>query len=480
MDFAPFFLNVQGTLARMSRQAKSREEKRAKPQAEILMNGLVQAPVTVRATQVRYLVLAALCVATTIAYIDRGCISVAEKDIRDELSLTSDQMGVLLGAFFATYAIFQLPTGWLGHVWGTRWALPFFALLWSLATAIGAVSHSYPALLISRLGMGAAEAGVFPCATNTIARWFPANRRAGASGVLGSFMGVGAALGAVLTGGLLEGGLTWQMILAVYATAGFLWAFWFVWWFRERPEEAAGVNEAELTLIRGGAAEASTAEGEPLAKEQTAATPWRAILTSPALGWISAQQFFRAASYIFYMSWFPTYLKETHGVSTLEAGALTSLPLWAQMFGSFAGGILSDVILTRTGSRRLARQGQAFASLIVCTGLIGLAYPIADPLLAVLLISAGAFCGSLAGPCAYAITIDMGGKQVAPIFSVMNMAGNVGAIIFPIVASRVKTATGNWDAVFVLFVVLHLVAALCWLPFNPEGKIVPELGERGP
>jgi ACS family glucarate transporter-like MFS transporter len=212
--------------------------------------------------------------------------------------------------------------------------------------------------------------------------------------------------------------------------------------------------------------------------ERREATPWRAILTSPAMGWISAQQFFRAASYIFYMSWFPTYLKETHGVSTLEAGALTSLPLWAQMFGSFAGGVLSDAILTRTGSRRLARQGQAFASLIVCTGLIGLAYPIADPLPAVLLISAGAFCASLAGPCAYAITIDMGGKQVAPIFSVMNMAGNVGAIIFPIVASRVKTATGNWDAVFLLFVVLHLVAALCWLPFNPEGKIVPEPDAR--
>jgi len=432
------------------------------------MTLLIQAP-PARATRGRYVVLAALCLATAIAYIDRGCISVAEKDIRDQLALTPDQMGVLLGAFFVTYAAFQLPTGWLGQVWGTRWALPFFAVFWSLATALGAVTHSFTGLLISRLGMGAAEAGVFPCATSTIARWFPARRRALASGVLGSFMGVGAAVGAALTGGLLHGGLSWQAILAIYAAAGLLWAGWFVCWFRERPEDSAAVNEAERALIRGDAlplAESPAARARP--------TPWRTILTSRALGWISAQQFFRAASYIFYLSWFPTYLKETHGVSTLEAGALTSLPLWAQTVGSIAGGWLSDAVLQRTGSRRLARQGQAFVSLLICTGLLGLAYPLTDPLLAVLLISTGAFCAALAGPCAYAVTIDMGGQHVAPIFSVMNMAGNVGAILFPIIASRLTTATGNWNAVFGLFAVLHIAAALCWLPFDPERPIISE------
>jgi MFS family permease len=453
-------------------------------------------PAVAAPTRVRYLVLAALCVATTIAYIDRGCISVAEKDIRWELDLSTNQMGDVLGAFFLSYAIFQIPAGALGHAWGSRRALTLFSVLWSVATGIGAIATGFTGMLISRLFMGAAEAGIFPCATSTMAKWFPSTRRAWVSGVLGSFMGIGAALGASLTGLLVGLGGGWQWIFALYALPGLIWAGWFYLWFRDRPEDHPSVNAAELQIIHEGTAHSEVpAEpkdanpyDDPLPAENVAkANPvpiptswfgillspaWRAILTSPAMGWISAQQFFRAAGYVFYMSWFPTFLKETRGVSTVEAGALTSLPLWAQMFGSVAGGLLSDWILSRTGSRRLSRQGLAAGSQAVCAVLIMLAFPVANALLAVLLISLGAFSASLAGPCAYAITIDMGGKQVAPVFSVMNMAGNLGGVVFPVVVSRVISQANNWDLVLLIFAGVHVAAAACWLPFNPDKPIV--------
>lgn len=67
-------------------------------------------------TWVRYQVLAWLCVATTIAYIDRGCIQVVVDPIRTDLDISESAMGWVLAAFFAAYALFQLPTGWLGHI----------------------------------------------------------------------------------------------------------------------------------------------------------------------------------------------------------------------------------------------------------------------------------------------------------------------------------------------------------------------------
>src|SRR5262249_13083190 len=168
--------------------------------------------------------------------------------------------------------------------WGTRAALPCFALLWSLLNGLGGFATGLTALVASRLGMGIAQAGIFSCTTNTVARWFPATRVALPSGLLGSFMSVGVAVGAVLTGLLLKE-MGWRLLFVVLALPGIAWAVGFVAWFRDRPDEHPAVNEAELVLI-GNRSPATESAGrrEP--------TPWKALFTSPAMGWICAQQFF--------------------------------------------------------------------------------------------------------------------------------------------------------------------------------------------
>jgi MFS family permease len=414
---------------------------------------------------VRFVVLAALCLAAALAYVPRSCIGVAEGDIRAGLGLSKDKMGWVISAFFITYAVFQIPTGWLGHVWGTRRALTLCAAGWSVASGLAGLALGMPLLLLTRLGMGGAQAGLFPCATSSVARWLPQRRWALASGLLGSFMQVGGALAVVLTG-LLLGPLGWRWLFALYAVPGLAWAVWFFVWFRDRPEDHPGVNAAELALIRGPRPQPA---GE--APERPEATPWKALFTSPVMGCICGQQFFRAAGYVFYTSWFPTFLKEARHVGTAEAGVLTSLPLWAFMIGSPVGGLVSDWVLARTGSRRLSRQGVSVVSQLACALLIVCACFLDDPWPAVLVIAAGSFCSSFAGACAYTITIDMGGRHVAPVFSTMNMAGNVGAVAFPLLTPSLVEATGSWDLVLFLFAGLYLAAALCWLPFNPEGTL---------
>ena len=83
-------------------------------------------------------------------------------------------------------------------------------------------------------------------------------------------------------------------------------------------------------------------------------------------------------------------------------------------------------------------------------------------------LSLGAFCASLAGPCAYALTMDLGGRDTPRVFGVMNTAGAVGSILFPVVVPQLVETTGSWDAVLAFFAAIHIVAGACWLIFNAD------------
>jgi ACS family glucarate transporter-like MFS transporter len=421
-----------------------------------------------RPAGVRFAVLAGLCAAAALAYVSRNAIAVAESTIRGDLGLTKDQSGWLMSAFFISYAVFQIPGAWVGQRFGARPALPAFAVAWSLATVAMAMGGFF-VLLVSRVAKGVSQAGLFPVCTGVIANWFPKTSRAFATGALASFMSVGGAAGAALTGWLVVA-IGWRWMFALYSLPGLLWAAWFWVWFRNTPQEHGSVNEAERTLIepdRPMNSPAQRSDGQSTASP----IPWLQLITSPAMWCICGQQFFRAAGYMFFTSWFATYLQESRGVTIATSGVLTMLPLLAVVAGSLAGGIVSDAVLRRTGSLRLARQTLAGVSLWLCAALTLSAYFFADVLAVVLIISAGSFFAAVAGPCGYTITIDMGGEHVPTVNSVMNMCGNVGAMLFPLAVPWLLRATGSWNAVLLSFGALYVAAALCWWCLKPEGNV---------
>lgn len=422
-----------------------------------------------RPTRVRYVVLAWLCAAAAFAYVTRNSISVAEETVRESLELTKQQMGSAMGAFFWAYAFLQVPTAWLSHIWGSRVALPVFSLLGSVTTALFAAADGFWSLWIARFGMGLAQAGLFPAATNTLTRWFPTTQRGLASGVLTCFMSIGGVLGNVTTGGLLKV-TSWQVVFLTFTIPTFVWAVWFWWWFRERPSDHRAVNPTELAFIQaassGHTPKAVAGPGDPV--------PWLAILASPAMFWICFQQFFRAAGYIYFTTWFATYLKETRAVTDdLLVGILNSIPILGVVVGSFVGGVVSDWLIARTGSRRIGRQALAVVTHLVCALLILVGYQIPEVWPAVLVISVAALIGSFGAPCAYAITMDMGGRYTPTVFALMNMSGNLGAAIFPDVVPWILEHS-DWNTVMLAFTGIYVAAALCWIPFNADGTIVKE------
>ncbi len=407
--------------------------------------------------------MAGLCAAAALSYVSRNAIAVAESTVRADLELTKEQSGWLMSAFFISYALCQIPGAWVGQRLGTRRALPAFAIAWSITTGLTAVGGFFN-LLAMRVMKGVSQAGLIPICIGVVAKWFPKTGQAFATGALGSFMSVGGAVGAVLTGWLVVE-IGWRWMFVLYSLPGLLWAAWFWGWFRNTPSEHPAVNTAERELI------SSAGDLPSPAGAAAPPTPWLQLITSPAMWCICGQQFFRGAGYMFFTSWFATYLQEARGVTILKSGFLTMLPLLAVVVGGLAGGAISDAVLKRTGSRRLARQGVSLVSLGLCAALTLSAYFFADPLTAVLIISAGSFFAAVVGPCGYTITIDMGGAHVSTVNSVMNMTGNFGAMLFPLAVPLLLGEDQNWNVVLVTFGALYLGSAVCWLLLKPDGTV---------
>ncbi|HIE96386.1 MAG TPA: MFS transporter [Fuerstia sp.] len=203
------------------------------------------------ATRVRVQLSVWLAIAAALAYACRNSISVAEKAIRTDLGISEDAMGFILGpAFFWSYALAQIPGGWLGQRFGSRRTLPGLATVWSAATILMCCASGTASLLLGRVLGGIAQAGLFPCSALCISKWNPQVERARASGFLGAAMSVGGAVGAAITGQLL-GLISWRWIFAAFAVPGFLWAVGFYRWFRETPEAHPDVGEEEKRWIRG-------------------------------------------------------------------------------------------------------------------------------------------------------------------------------------------------------------------------------------
>ena len=414
-------------------------------------------------TRTRFVVLAGLCMAAVMAYVTRNAIGAAESTVRMDLGLTMEQSGWMMSMFFWPYALCQIPGAWVGQRIGARRALPLFGVLWSVASA-GLAAGSYGIMVIMRMFMGVAQAGLVPVSMGVMARWIPRTGQASASGAFAGFMSVGGVIAAPVTAWLVVN-CGWRWAFVLYGVPGIIWAIWFNWWYRNRPSEHPAVNEAERALLEPDAGAGQGTETK---------VPWAQILSSPAMWWICAQQFFRAAGYIFFSTWFATYLQEARGVKIVNSGLLTMLPLLADVIGSLSGGAVSDIILRRTGSVRMSRQVLSIVAMIVCALLtFATLYSTSLPVI-VFLITAGTFWAAVGNPCSCAITMSMGGSNVATVMSMMNMSGNIGAALFPIAVPWLLAATGSWNAVLMGFGGLYVGAAFCWLMLKTDSDVVSQ------
>lgn len=413
----------------------------------------------------RYQVLMLLCASAAIAYIQRAALSVPATEIATDLKFANlaRDMGNIQSAWYFAYAAMQIPSGWLADRLGSRRALMIFSVVWSLATLFCSFATDYYSLLIMWSLMGAAQAGAFPCATKALGRIFPEIERARATGLLAAGMTIGGAIAPLLAASVLElltpmsnatGIVRWRILLAAYALPGVLWTGLFCWL----------ISKQQLPN-----SERTNALPEPII--------WSRVVSSLPMALLCGQQFFRAAGMVFFMTWFPTFLQKTREVSLLGSGALTTIAGVGGVIGSLTGGFFSDWLLKKTGNQRLSRQGIAVVGMSACSLLILLSYFATTVHTSIALITLGAFCATFGGVSGYTVAISFGGRNVATVFSIMNMFGNIGAALFPLTAGWLVASTGNWNLILFLFAGVMAIDAVCWALLNPKGTLFGDSNE---
>jgi len=164
--------------------------------------GLNEAP-----TRVRYGVAGVLIVMACLLYLDRFAVGIASEYIREDLRMTQTQMSWFISAFFWSYALSQVPAGWLSDRFGRRLMLTIYILAWSTFTGLLGLAASVWLVLHLRLYMGAAQAGAFPVCGGLIRNWFPISQRGTASSIIALGGRAGGVLAPILTAWLI----VWSM-----------------------------------------------------------------------------------------------------------------------------------------------------------------------------------------------------------------------------------------------------------------------------
>src|ERR1017187_10716516 len=114
-----------------------------------------------RATMTRreWVVVLLLVISVIINYVDRSNLSIAAPVIQRQFALSSLRIGMLLSAFFWTYALLQISgvAGWLSDRFPVGWVMVGGYALWSCATVLTGLTSSFTALFLALLLLGVGE-----------------------------------------------------------------------------------------------------------------------------------------------------------------------------------------------------------------------------------------------------------------------------------------------------------------------------------
>jgi len=300
----------------------------------------------------RWAVLGFIFAAILISYIDRGNLSIAETAIMRDFHLPPSSMGVLLSAFFWTYAAFQIPAGMLVDRFGIRPTYAAAFLLWSTASAATALSHSSTDILLLRLLLGLAET-IGPVASLAFIRQNFSGREQGLPvSIYISGQTLGPACGASL-GSILLASFGWRPLFAVTGLAALLWVPGWCWLAPRRSPQSA--TEAAM---------------KPQPRLH-----WPILFSSRAFWALSACVFFFSYYWYFVLTWMPAYLIVARGFSTRAMGGILAAPLFTMAGTNLIAGWLADRFVAQTGSVFRVRTwftgaGLAGAALILLLDLL--------------------------------------------------------------------------------------------------------------
>jgi MFS transporter, ACS family, D-galactonate transporter len=393
-----------------------------------------------KATTVRWRIFGIVFVLVVINLIDRVTLSIAMPTIAKEFSLEPAMQGIILSAFFWSYALLQIPGGWLIDRFGPRAMITGATVGWGFFQAIAGVATGGISLLVSRVGLGAAEAPLFPAGAKLNSIWLSSKERARGAVLVDSGAPLGAAFGGVIIAWLIISLGSWRTAFIVAGIATIVLGALAWWYLRDEPADHSGVNPSELALIKAAASASQAVQGDA---SRTIAPRTLAAILVGRMSW--------AMINFGLLTWGPSYLAQARGFDLKQMGGATFVIFLAGMFGSLTSGFLVDKLQER-GMRRATVYKAALGVTGLGVMLSFLALPqIADPVGAVALLSCTLFLLYF-GSLYWSLPAILAPKdKVGIIGGAMNFAGSSSGIAIPVITGLILQVTGAYLMVLYFF-----------------------------
>ncbi|HLH48838.1 MAG TPA: MFS transporter [Roseiarcus sp.] len=418
-----------------------------------------------RPTAVRWRIFLLMLALIALNYVDRASLSVAMPMIGKEFHLDPSTEGILLSSFFFAYAAMQIPGGFLADRYKPRLIIAAATFGWGLFQALAALSTNSFGLFVTRLGLGVAEAPIYPAGGKLNAIWMTRNERARGATLLDGGAPLGAALGALIIAGLIAEFDSWRMSFAI-AGIGTVLCGAFAWWYiRNDPRDHPAVNEAEARFI-----------AEAHGREDAEALPptggglggfflYRSVWCM-GLGWM----FFNVVFYGL-LTWMPTYLYQVHGLDIKQLGGSLFIMFFAGFVGELVGGQVADFWRMRGGAENTVFRTIFSVAAIVATASLFLVAFVESSAAIVALLSATLFflrwCGMY-----WAIPSILGSRARSGFLGgFMNLCGNIAGMATPIIVGAIVQATGSYFLALMFFAGSGVALVACSLGIDYRGRI---------
>ena len=407
-----------------------------------------------RALRVSQGVLLLLCLMYFITYLDRVNVSTAAAGFGKDFNLGSTEIGLVFSAFAYPYLVFQIAGGWISDRYGARRTLIVCGTLWAAATALTGMTTGLGSLLVARLALGFGEGATLPAATTAMSRWVPDGQRGYAQGITHAAARIGNAIAPTAIVFIMTSH-GWRASFYVCAAISFVWVALWALTFTEYPADHPRVSPQELATLPRPSTVAATNKPAwlPLFKRIAPVT-----VVYFCYGW----------NLWLFLSWIPQYFLHSYHLDLKQSAVFSSSVFFAGVVGDTLGGVLTDQLLRRTGSLRIARSGMvSVCMLLTALVLIPLMF-VHSVNVSLACLSAGFFCAELTIAPMWAIPMDIAPAYSGTASGMMNTGSALAAIVSPVVSGFLIDRSHNWELPFVCDMALMAIGLTLTFRMRPD------------
>lgn len=386
----------------------------------------------------RWTIVGLLFAASLINYLDRSTLSLALPLVSRDLVLGPESKGLLLSAFFWSYALMQIPIGWAADRVNLRWLYAAAFAMWSLAQGLTGFAGSLGVLILFRMLLGVGESIYLPGGTKIVSLLFgPAER-----GLPCGLFDFGTRMGLVLGGLLIPWALVHWGWRFTFRLIGFSALLWLVPWLlatrgrlgsRRRPASAPRVTAQHLRLLLS-----------------------NRDLIGICLGFFCFDYYW----YLF-VTWLPDYLVTVRHFTIMRAGFYAALPFFVFGASEPVGGWIADRLIRRGWDETRTRKG--IVTVAFLTGLLLIpASRVHSANIAVALIAGASLVGLATGNLLVILQCCAPFEDVGLWTGFENFGGNLGGVLAPLLTGFLISRTGSYAPGFALAAITLLMGLLCY------------------